>query len=50
MSLTPIEMPMGSHSTLSDQILSEILTYTKFNGMILGYVAIVLTIKLLGRV
>lgn len=50
MSLMPIEMPKEFHSTLSDQILSELLTYTKFNGMILGYIAIVLTIRLLGRI
>ena len=49
MSLTPIEIPR-IHSTLSDQILSELLTYTKFNGMILGYIAVVLTIRLLGRI
>lgn len=52
MSLTPIEsieFPITVASTLSDRLLSDILMYTKFNGMLLGYIAVVLTLRLLGR-
>ena len=50
MSLTPIELPKYQASTLSDTLLSELIMYTKFNGMLLGYLSVILTIRLLGRI
>ena len=50
MSLTPVEITFPAASTLSDALISELITYTKFNGMLLGYISIIATIYLLSKV
>lgn len=47
MSPTPFEITFPAAPTLSDALISDLLTYTKFNGMLLGYIAIIVTIRLL---
>jgi hypothetical protein len=36
--------------SLSDKLLNDILKYIKYNGLILGYIAVILTVRLLGRI
>lgn len=42
--------PEGGFSSLSDKFLSDLLLYTKLNGMLLGYIAVVITIDTFGRI
>jgi len=47
MSLTLTEVLPAN---LPDRLLNEILKYTKYNGLLLGYIAVILTIRLFGRI
>lgn len=54
MSLTPSDIVFPPElpkppSSLSDKLLAELTKYVKYNGMLLGYIAILLTIRTLGK-